>query len=1110
MPLHLHLGNRPELLADALARTLGRTWTDPFDPPQIVVPSPSVGKWFKLHLAARGRTVLNLPTSTLESFLWKTLDPGPDDRILRVDSLQHAVARLLEPDLLALPEYAMLRRFLTDGRDRIDPGRRVQLSREVARLFLEYEYNRPSVFADGKWAIEGIDRTWPERPFFAPRGTETDAERWQRHLHGLVFAPDGPLSGSGFLGLPRLHRLRREQGRDLFGPDVHLLFVDKTSHFHRNMLLELARSRGIHLYLVNPCMEFWEDLDTSRRRPRTKISHIPLRKLESLEFQAQALPADLYSGKDPALLREWGKTSRENIALWCQAADHDFQDHVRDPLEDGVTLLSTVQSALLRRLPGPLHPGWESDGSAGEPCADDGSLRILSCPESSREMEAVRDAVFKWLSEDPERSPSDAVVYLPDTQSHAAALEAVFNCRPRNDPGRIGISVLGTMASQCLWARGAKALLSIATQGLDRSVVLSLSENPLVRAKRNLSELDVLPWAHWMEGTGSLSGWDAEDRRLRGAAEAAAVEAHTLRAGLERLALGSLAADAVDIGSPPGWGDGGLPPWRNRESSDPDALEPFLAFLEDLRRDTRELSLPGPRDLHRMGIAFAALCDDWLDTTSDPREDSLRRAFMESLDNFRLRGPAPVDMSELSESLAGILESELPGSSKAWSGTLTVAPLRATNILPHGLVVIAGLDAESFPGEARTGSLDLLSSHRILGDADAVAENRHAFLLALLSARDRLVLSWRARDLQKDSIRSPSPVLLELESALRDGFLGTAATSSALRRAVPLLARSGGTLPGDPAVWSVPSWDPADSPGQVVAHPASSTSPSPPVRYADLGSFLKNPFFHRARPGWRFDEPDREDVERPLESDRLEKLARWKLLTEIVLSAPDFRPDPQDAVRGILAGRSWNSSSPEGEFLDREAAELRTWVVEISRGLGQALGFGGKFLRDRPLGFLDGTRRWSWESEDGAAVALLDVVPFAEAKVRPDAKAGLYLEGAAMRAGGCTSPIRLVWVERGGEGRVHSEPLPESADSLWIGDLCRDAQDPDCAEFLPLREALAKGATLELLVEALDSPNRHVDFLERLLDPRLPDLSPQAFDSLMERRFRPWREHRDA
>jgi hypothetical protein len=103
-----------------------------------------------------------------------------------------------------------------------------------------------------------------------------------------------------------------------------------------------------------------------------------------------------------------------------------------------------------------------------------------------------------------------------------------------------------------------------------------------------------------------------------------------------------------------------------------------------------------------------------------------------------------------------------------------------------------------------------------------------------------------------------------------------------------------------------------------------------------------------------------------------------------------------------------------------------------------------------------------------------------------------------------------VWVERGGEGRVLAEPLPERADADWIRDLARDARDPDCVEFLPIREALAKGATRELLEEALDSSNRHVDFLEKLLQPRLPDLSPQAFDALMERRFRPWRETGDA
>src|ERR1035437_2673506 len=109
MALHLHFGNRLDLLADTLARELGRTWVDPLEPPEIVVPSPSVGKWLKLHLALRGRTVLNLSTTTLESFLWESLEPGPADRILRVDALQHAVSACLTPALLSDPDFEPVR-----------------------------------------------------------------------------------------------------------------------------------------------------------------------------------------------------------------------------------------------------------------------------------------------------------------------------------------------------------------------------------------------------------------------------------------------------------------------------------------------------------------------------------------------------------------------------------------------------------------------------------------------------------------------------------------------------------------------------------------------------------------------------------------------------------------------------------------------------------------------------------------------------------------------------------------------------------------------------------------------------------------------------------------
>lgn len=1141
MALHLHFGNRLDLLADTLAKELGRAWTDPLDPPEIVVPSPSVGKWLKLHLAQRGRTVLNLPATTLESFLWESLDPDPGDRILRVDALQHAVSSCLTPALLSEPDFEPVRRFVTGADGAVDPALRVQLARETARLFLEYEYNRPSVWGGGRWVVEGIDRAWPDRPFFGTfAGTgETGVERWQRRLHGKVFGPNGPLSGTGYLGLPRLHRLRREEGRTLpsdaerFPPEkeVHLLSVDKTSHFHRNLLLEMSGHRDIHLYLVNPCMEFWEDLDTFRHRRKRTRGRAGIRALTGAEFRSRELPGDLWtSQEDPVLLRQWGGAARENIALWCQAADHDFEDVSRDPLDEGASLLHALQSALLHRHPGPALEPMEHDGERVEPCLDDGSVRILAAPENLREMEAARDAIFQWLSEDPGRRPSDVAVYMPDPGGRISDIEAVFDSKPQGHPGRLPISVLGVAGGTSRWARGAQALLELARTGMDRGAVLAFAENPLVRARRGFAETDLRVWAGWMDGAGILRGWDAKDRRSRGESGQVAADVHTARAGILRLVAATLADSPLDLGLESRQGDGFLPPWRDAESSDADRVERFASFLEDLARDLGDFRLHSGDSLMDLGRAFSALCDRWLDCEGDAREDGVRASVFAGLEPLSLRGGEPGDLDELSETLRALLEAEIPGSAHAWGSALTFAPLRPSHILPHRLVVVAGLDGDKFPGEPASGSLDLLSRGRILGDADPAAENRHAFLLSILSARDRLVLSWRARDLQKDEIRPPSSVLLELESALREGFLGEGSAPT-LRRAVPLLARTGGILPGDPPAWEVPSWDP--TPKSTAPLPSESSPArgqgSPPRRISieSLEKFLQNPLLHRIRKGLSAD-PDQDDAteeaDTAFESDALETSIRCRDLLSRFLSDPGS--DPEVVVRELLSLRAWESRSPEGEFLESEARSLATWAGQVFPALSERLPrpgtgivhgdiaslFAGKAPLRLELGKgaeirLDGQLGLGWVSDDPASsITLVDLAPFSGKKPNPHRKARLYLAGAALRASEGRREIHLVWVERSGEGRLLCEDLPAGADADWLLELVRDFLDPARAQFLPLRECLEKGATRESIQEALEEPRRRRDLLEELLRPQLPELEEEAFAALLSRRFRPWLE----
>lgn len=937
MALHLRFSHRTERLLQALQELLaGR---DPLGPeaPTIVVPSPSVARWLKLRLCERQGVVLGLETTTLESFLWNALDPSPGDELLRVPLLQQAILEVLDGPESLREAWDPVRRFLRP-QGIPDPRRRVQFAQEMARLFLEYEYNRPSVWSEG-WVVPGMDQTWPEGPYFH-RDRSHPVETWQRELHNAVFDPSGvlgPRPDRGLpLGLPRLHRLRREAGWLASGAPVALFAVEKVSHFHRNLLLELSQERDVHAFLHNPCAAFWEDLDTSRRRSRSTSVAPPVqprfrRDAERNEWLEKELPERWYPSarQDPLLLERWGRTARENVALWCQVADYDFQELASEGSAPQ-SLLGDLQETILQRHPGPLLEALErTDGTIQDgPREEDSSLLLLECPDRGREMETVRDLILSWLEEDPTRRPGDVVVHLPDPTRHRVEIERVFGAHASHEPGWLPWALVGTPMAESLWARGVQGCLDLLEGTFDRPTIFALLRNPLCRKRRGVDAETVALWERWFEGTGSIRGWDLEDRQ----GDAEPTQAHTISAGIRRLlvaGLGHPLGVRVDGLSDP------IPGWRDFDAADPNLLEAFCATLEDLHHDLRTvygaLAAGNSREASR---ALLSHFDRWLDPSDSASEASVRRALHEVLNHVERRERGCVPPEEWTEIVRGSLEGELPGSARAWTGGVTFAPLRTGDILPHRFVLVAGLDADAFPGEPRSSSLDLLAGARIVGDPDLVADNRHAFLLVLLAARERLVLSWKARDIQKDERKDPSSVVLELEEALRTGF-----TPRSLRRRVRLLEREPAREPmelSDPGwdSWARPSLRRPQSPRRDKEPAVADRSPDLAVR--TLAAFVLDAWSHRIESGLEAEEVEGPDTlgmaDEPLESTALAHTrVRNDVFGTVLRRAWDgssLETVRNDALAALRTAR-WDSGFPEGLQLRREEADLLAWVDRL-------------------------------------------------------------------------------------------------------------------------------------------------------------------------------------
>src|SRR5207248_2865012 len=133
---------------------------------------------------------------------------------------------------------------------------------------------------------------------------------------------------------------------------------------YRSIFASLGRACPVHVYALNPCREFWEDVEPARGRPRSRrgVPRSDARQL-TLALDGPTIasgsdglrPADPIAGgpEDPPmvpdltvdnpLLVRWGKPGRDTVRLLNQLADFDFDARFVDPTAARPSLLATLQ-----------------------------------------------------------------------------------------------------------------------------------------------------------------------------------------------------------------------------------------------------------------------------------------------------------------------------------------------------------------------------------------------------------------------------------------------------------------------------------------------------------------------------------------------------------------------------------------------------------------------------------------------------------------------------------------------------------------------------------------------------------------------------------------------
>jgi exodeoxyribonuclease V gamma subunit len=733
MAIHLHRTNRMEALVDALAELVRHAPADPTACERIVVQGRGMERWLSMQLAERLGVWANpdfpFPRRMIEDVLGATVATADASAApFQPGTLVWAIAALL-PGLLDRPAFTALHHYLAPDAGNV---RLIELAERIAATFDQYLVYRPAMVL-----------AWERGA-----GTDWQAALWralvERHGAHHVAARAAVFFDAVGRGAPALAE-----------PPARLMLfgVSTLPPLYVEVLAVLARVSEIHVFVLSASAEFWGEIRSQREI---------LRALRDRDDDTVEAAARLHLAEGHPLLAALGRLGRDFQQIVEGSADYveDGADRYVDP--GTATMLATLQSDVLHLRH--RHPG-SRDAPPLPLAADDRTISIHACHGPMREVEVLRDQLLALFDDDFSLQPHEVIVMSPAIDDYAPFIEAVFGSRQASTPTiPFRIADRAVRASNRTYDAFVRLLDTLAGR-FTATEVTDLLEIDAMSTRAGLAPEELELIRRWTLASGIRWGIDAAHRE---SLDYPPIAENTWRFGLDRLLLGyampghdaTLYHDVL--------------PYDDVEGAEAEALGRLAEFCARLFRlhDT----LAAPRTLAAWRDDLTGALDDMIDAPADAGDEHLRVRV--ALGAIAERAAAVgFDAPVALESMRAALDRELAEAAAPHGflgGGVTFSALVPMRSIPFRVVCLLGMSDDAFPHTARPASFDLMARAPRCGDRTVRDDDRYVFLEALLSARDRLLVTYVGQSIRDNATLPPSVVVSELLDALDETFADAA------------------------------------------------------------------------------------------------------------------------------------------------------------------------------------------------------------------------------------------------------------------------------------------------------------------------------------------------
>ncbi|MDO5059836.1 MAG: exodeoxyribonuclease V subunit gamma [Neisseria sp.] len=738
--LYLYQSNRLESLAGMLHRiqTL-QTLSEPLAAEQIMVQSQGMRRFLDRFLAEQSGIAANLKYSLPAGFTWQLMRRVlPDIPALSPFSPEVIRWRLMSLFLQnnqadgsfsdGLAEHAPaaaaeLAAYLAGGRYAA-----YDLAGQLADIFDQYLVYRPDwieAWQRGKLIGLGEDEIW-------------QAELWR-------YLDDGRQNAPHRVAL--WQQLLAKLDKSVLPERLFVFGIATLAPMYLDLLKAVSEHCDVHIFALNPSSGYWGNV------------------IEPAQMLGKP-DADLSLSGHP-LLASLGKQGRDffdslaesNARHEISAYEDDNESERPSENERNEFLQSkngqdstqgeldfAPETTLLARLQRDIQ-------TLSLPSANshlDGSIRLVSAHSPLRELHILKEHLLQTLAEHPDWQPHDIAVLTPDVEPYLPFLEAVFG----ESSGRklpYSVSDIKISRRQPL-LHALELALDIFDSRFETDKILPLLENETVLRRFGLTR-DDLPLLH--DTVARLNIHWGSDAAMRGGSN----NLFTWQQGLERLALGWLLPE-----------NSGL--WQNISpyAVDPnhtETLARFCAFVRTLA-DTQKC-WQTPADAPEWAARLRRLSED-LTAADEAGQTALRhleQALARWLEETALAGftdpmPSETAVRHFSRFLGSQSDAGFLRHGITFCG---MVPMRS---LPFKMLCLIGLNDGVFPRNTKAAAFDLIAKHPKRGDRSRRDDDRYLFLEALMSAREKLYLSYVGRSQHNNEPLPPSALINELCDVLAD------------------------------------------------------------------------------------------------------------------------------------------------------------------------------------------------------------------------------------------------------------------------------------------------------------------------------------------------------